>query len=98
MSNDELVKLVNSFCNLAKLRLRLYPTTFTPAQYEEWILQARCYLRPQNPLMTKESSATIKKIQPKVCPQCDNPLRMKMAYSCLQCGDLQFKKKDDEAC
>ncbi len=37
-----------------------------------------------------------RRVKPKVCPQCDNPLHIKTSYFCLKCGDLQFKKKDDE--
>ena len=61
--NNELVEI---FCNLGKLRLRLYPTTFTPAQYEEWISQARNYLQRQNPLLKAKSSGKLKKIQPEL--------------------------------
>lgn len=41
MDWEDFIKLIKSLCNLAKLCLREYPTTFTPAQYEEWISQAR---------------------------------------------------------
>jgi len=36
-----------------------------------------------------------RRVKPKLCPQCNNPLTMKMEYSCPKCGDLEFKKQGD---
>lgn len=35
-----------------------------------------------------------RKVKPKICPQCDNPLHTIRSYSCPKCGNLQFKIQD----
>ena len=37
-----------------------------------------------------------RKVKPKVCPQCDTPLKVQTSYHCAKCGEFQFKKQEPQ--